>query len=77
MNVEDDAETEGAAGAAKTDKDRMAVLEEAAEVYELYTIALYDLEGQLIQGIDIIGNLQLCLFQEWNHHPDLHFELFL
>ena len=30
---------------------RNEVLEEAAEVYELYTIALYDLNGKLIQGI--------------------------
>ncbi len=68
VNVEDDAETEGAAGAAKTDKDRMAVLEEAAEVYELYTIALYDLEGQLIQGIDdapeSLGSDFLALLKE-------------
>ncbi len=34
------------------EKNRMTVLEEAAEIYELYTIALYDLEGQLVQGID-------------------------
>ena len=31
---------------------RGEVLEEAAEIYELYTIALYDLNGKLIQGID-------------------------
>ncbi len=36
---------------AATVRGRQAVLEEAAEVYELYTIALYDLNGQLIQGI--------------------------
>ncbi len=30
---------------------RNEVLEEAAEVYELYTLALYDLNGKLIQGI--------------------------
>lgn len=29
-----------------------AVLTEAAEIYEFYTIALYDLNGRLIQGID-------------------------
>ena len=28
------------------------VLEEAAEIYELYTIALYNLDGQLVLGID-------------------------
>ena len=32
--------------------NREAVLREAAEIYELYTIALYDLEGRLVQGID-------------------------
>lgn len=30
---------------------REEVLTEAAEIYELYTIALYDLNGQLVQGI--------------------------
>ena len=29
-----------------------AVLTEAAEIYEFHTIALYDLNGRLIQGID-------------------------
>lgn len=29
-----------------------AVLEEAAEIYEFHTIALYDLDGRLLQGID-------------------------
>ncbi len=33
-------------------ESRRAVLEEAAEIYELHTIALYDKEGKLIQGID-------------------------
>ncbi len=37
---------------AATVENRRAVLEEAAEIYELYTIALYDLNGQLVQGID-------------------------
>ena len=32
--------------------ERAAVLEEAAEIYELYTIALYSLDGRLAQGID-------------------------
>ncbi|MCI8623632.1 MAG: HAMP domain-containing protein [Provencibacterium sp.] len=35
-----------------TAESRRAVLEEAAEIYELYTIALYDLNGRLVQGID-------------------------
>ncbi len=38
--------------AAATEENRRAVLEEAAEIYEFYTIALYDLEGRLLQGID-------------------------
>ncbi|MEY8268374.1 methyl-accepting chemotaxis protein [Lachnospiraceae bacterium 64-25] len=36
-------------GTLKANRD--AVLTEAAEIYELYTIGLYDLEGGLIQGI--------------------------
>ncbi len=35
-----------------TQTSRNDVLTEAAEIYELYTIALYDLDGQLLQGID-------------------------
>ena len=35
-----------------TKENRMAVLEEAAEIYELYTIALYDLDGGLVLGIE-------------------------
>lgn len=38
--------------AAVTRTSRAAPLEGAAEVYEFYTVALYDLDGQLIQGID-------------------------
>ena len=38
--------------AAATQENREAVLKEAAEIYEFYTVALYDLDGQLIQGID-------------------------
>lgn len=38
--------------AALTEKNRAEVLNEAAEIYELYTIALYDLNGHLTQGID-------------------------
>ena len=37
---------------AATEENRKTVLEEAAEIYELYTIALYDLEGKLVQGND-------------------------
>ncbi len=32
-------------------ESRNAVLEEASEIYELYTIALYDLDGRQVQGI--------------------------
>ncbi len=38
--------------ATATAENRRAALEEAAEIYEFYTIALYDLEGRLLQGID-------------------------
>ena len=41
----------GQEGAAATE-GRAAVLQEAAEIYELYTIALYGLDGRLVQGID-------------------------
>ncbi len=34
-----------------TQMNREQVLAEAAEIYEFYTIALYDLDGQLVQGI--------------------------
>ncbi len=34
-----------------TQMNRENVLVEAAEIYEFYTIALYDLDGQLVQGI--------------------------
>ncbi len=38
--------------AAAVQESRAAVLVEAAEIYEFYTIALYSLDGQLVQGID-------------------------
>ena len=44
----EDARTDPAATAAS----RRALLEEAAEIYEFYTIALYGLDGRLAQGID-------------------------
>lgn len=37
---------------AATHKNRAELLTETAEIYELHTIALYNLEGQLIQGIE-------------------------
>ena len=39
------------AGDADLQDRRQAVLIEAAEIYELHTIALYSLEGRLVQGI--------------------------
>ncbi len=38
--------------AVATAANRMAVLEEAAEIYEFHTVALYGLDGRLLQGID-------------------------
>ena len=35
-----------------TETERQEVLTEAAEIYELYTIALYDMGGKLLQGTD-------------------------
>ena len=37
---------------AAVEVSRREVLEESAEIYEVYTIALYDLDGRLVQGID-------------------------
>ena len=39
-------------GAGETTESRAAVLKEAAEIYEFYSIALYDLNGGLFQGSD-------------------------
>ena len=47
--VSDEGETSRVDSAAVF-KNRRAVLEEAAEIYELYTIGLYDLDGRLVQG---------------------------
>ena len=61
MNIAGDPrmKTASAAGSGGTEAsrpdpaaNRRAVLEEAAEIYEFHTIALYDLNGQLVQGID-------------------------
>jgi len=38
--------------AAATAENRRALLTEVAEIYEFHTVALYDLDGRLIQGID-------------------------
>ena len=45
------AESAAASGSGTLRASRDEVLTEAAEIYELYTIALYGLDGQLIQGI--------------------------
>ena len=37
---------------AATAENRRALLSEVAEIYEFHTVALYDLDGRLIQGID-------------------------
>ncbi len=47
-----EAEENGPSDAALVRESREAVLKEAAEIYELYTIGLYDSEGRLVQGID-------------------------
>ena len=52
MNLSINAETqEVSSDAAAVRESQNSILLEAAETYELYTIALYDLEGQLIQEI--------------------------
>ncbi len=53
MSISGDPRMTGEAAApGETAASRTAVLEEAAEIYELHTIALYDLDGRLVQGID-------------------------
>ena len=48
---------------AQAQADREAVLVEAAEIYELHTIALYNTDGQLVQGInDAPENLDSSFF---------------
>lgn len=54
MNIGGDTRISGGEGsqtAEELSQIRNQVLTEAAEIYELYTIALYDLDGRLIQGI--------------------------
>ncbi|MCI9644423.1 MAG: HAMP domain-containing protein [Oscillibacter sp.] len=46
-----DAAEPGTPSPAALRASREAVLSEAAEIYELYTIGLYSLDGQLVQGI--------------------------
>ena len=54
--------------AAATTANRRALLQEATEIYEFYTIALYDLNGQLLQGLDgapgSLDNELFALLQE-------------
>lgn len=52
MSSDLDGKTKERADDTAVKTSRKAVLEEAAEIYELYTIALYDLDGQLVQGIN-------------------------
>lgn len=57
--------------AAKLTASRQEVLQEAAEIYELYTIALYDLNGHLVQGInnapESLDGSFFALLQETNN----------
>ena len=48
--------------AAATRRNRDALLVEAAEIYELYTIALYGLDGQLLQGDGAPAQLDSSFF---------------
>ena len=48
MTIAGDPGLRGDAGALQASRD--AVLTVAAEIYEFYTIALYSLDGQLVQG---------------------------
>ncbi len=62
-------EADGGAGAEEALRaSREQVLTEAAEIYELYTIGLYDPEGHLVQGIDTapetLDNAFFALLQE-------------
>ena len=60
---------------------RAGLLTEAAEIYELHTIALYDLDGRLMQGIDgapeHLADDFLALLQETDNmttHPSTIFQ---
>ena len=53
MSIEAAVDNEtGAADAKILQANRDQVLTEAAEIYELYTVALYGLDGRLVQGMD-------------------------
>ncbi len=58
MNIAGDPRMVGEAGGAGGEEalraDREQLLMEAAKIYELYAIGLYDLEGQLVQGTDTV-----------------------
>ena len=51
MNIAEDSRLNEAAGAGVLQENRSQVLTQAAEIYELHTIGLYDPEGHLVQGI--------------------------
>lgn len=52
MTIAGDPRMNSAGGSEAIRAEREAVLQEAAEIYELRTIALYGLDGRLIQGIE-------------------------
>lgn len=52
MTIAGDTRMRSVASAAQTRTSRADVLVEAAEIYELHTIALYSLDGQKMQGLD-------------------------
>lgn len=52
MRGEAEAGEESRLTAAAIRENRRAMLEEAAEIYEFFTIALYDTNGRLVQGIE-------------------------
>ena len=51
MNIAEDSRLNEAADAGVLQENRSQVLTQAAEIYELHTIGLYDPEGHLVQGI--------------------------
>jgi methyl-accepting chemotaxis protein len=72
MSEESAADPEtGRVNAAVLQANRSSVLTEAAETYEFYTIGLYNLDGQLVQGIDgALESLEsdfLALLQQTNN----------
>ena len=52
ITIAGDPRMSSAPSPADTQANRQTVLTEAAEIYELYTIALYGLDGRLLQGTE-------------------------